>query len=58
VVLPNTLRLVGSYGFLYMPTHFIEWSRAIVAVGKSDIATMQEVLNRGLWDDPLMDPET
>jgi hypothetical protein len=29
-----------------------------MAVGKSDISTMQEVLNGGLWDDPLMDPET
>lgn len=32
--------------------------RGAVGVGRSDLFTMKEVLDRGLWDDPLMDPET
>jgi hypothetical protein len=35
-----------------------EARRAAATIGKSDIFTMQEVLDGGLWDDPLMDPET
>jgi hypothetical protein len=49
------LGLVASYICLYT---IIETRRAAVAIGKSDIFTMQEVLEGGLWDDPLMDPET
>ena len=47
--------LVASYTCLRT---LIEVRRVTVAVGRSDIFTMQEVLDRGLWDDPLMDPET
>ena len=47
--------LVASHTCLHT---LIESRRAAVAVRRSDIFTMQEVLDRGLWDDPLMDPET
>ena len=47
--------LVASHTCLHT---LIELRRAAVAVGRSDIFTMQEVLDGGLWDDPLMDPET
>jgi hypothetical protein len=46
---------VASYSCLHT---LIESRRVAVAIGKSDMFTMEEVLDGGLWDDPLMDPET
>lgn len=35
-----------------------ELRRAAVKTGKSDIYGMADALDEGLWNDPLMDPET
>lgn len=43
--------------FPYSP-RITEMRRGAVGIGKSDVFTMKDVLNRGLWEDPLMDPQT
>lgn len=35
-----------------------ELAQAVGLSGRSDLETMRKVLDRGLWDDPLLDPHT
>ena len=41
-----------------MTKGLIELQRGVSTVGRSDLAESIRTLDRGLWDDPLMDPET
>lgn len=36
----------------------LETGKAMMRTGKSDLFGMHEEMGKGLWNDPLMDPET